>query len=423
MKNPGKYILTGALACALLAQGALAETISFTGTVAAKSTSEVYAPIGGTVESVQAVAGQQVRAGDVLATLATTKVYAPEDGVITGLFAQPGDSAETVSQRYGAVMYIEGASVYTISASTENAYNSTENKFVHVGEEVYLSCYSDGSHSGTGVITAIEGTSYTVEVTSGEFLIGETVNVYRGETATTAARIGRGTLGRKNPTAVSASGSIVSIAVQDGETVQKGDLLFETLEGSFDGYYMSGSEILATSDGVVSQINLSQGGRLEKGSVAAVLYPEGAMQIQAQIAEANLGLIHMGDPVEIELNWNSDAEVRYSGVVSMISAIADSSSGSGSGESMNSSGDVTYTVYIDFTPDADTRYGMTAVVSTLDAEIIEEEAAEEEAPAEEEVIPEEKFAREGRFAPEGMAESLMGFGGEAMGGGSGHVKE
>ena len=427
MKNLSKRILTGALACALLTPGALAETISFTGTVAAKSTSEVYAPIGGTVESVSAVAGQQVRAGDVLATLATTKVYAPEDGVITGLFAQAGDNAETVAQRYGAVLYIEGASVYTISASTDNAYNTTENKFVHVGENVYLSCYSDGSHSGTGVITAIEGTSYTVEVTSGEFLIGETVNVYRGESATTAARIGRGTLGRRNPTAVSASGSIVSIAVQDGDSVQKGDLLFETLEGSFDGYYMSGSEILATGDGVVAEIGLSQGGRLEKGSVAAVLYPEGAMQIQAQIAEANLGLIHVGDPVEIELNWNSDAEVRYSGVISMISAIADSSSGN-SGEGMDSSESVTYTVYIDFTPDADTRYGMTAVVSTLDAEIEEEEAAEEETPAEE-TISEEEFSFDKEFAPdaEGMPDELSDFGGRPMGEGapegSEHVKQ
>ena len=428
MKNLSRRILTGALACALLTPCALAETISFTGTVAAKSTSEVYAPIGGTVESVHAVAGQQVRAGDVLATLATTKVYAPEDGVVTGLFAQAGDNAETVAQRYGAVMYIEGASVYTISASTDNAYNTTENKFVHVGENVYLSCYSDGSHSGSGVITAIEGTSYTVEVTSGEFLIGETVNVYRGESATTAERIGRGTLGRRNPTAVSASGSIVSIAVQDGDSVQKGDLLFETLEGSFDGYYMSGSQILATADGVVAQIGLSQGGRLEKGSVAAVLYPEGAMQIQAQIAEANLGLIHVGDPVEIELNWNSDAEVRYAGVISMISAIADSSASGNSGESMNSSGDVTYTVYIDFTPDADTRYGMTAVVSTLDAEIEEEEAAEEETPAEE-TISEEEFSFDKEFAPdaEGMPDELSDFGGRPMGEGapegSEHVKE
>ena len=424
MKNLGKRILTGALVCALLTPCALAETISFTGTVTAKSTSEIYAPIGGTVESVHAVAGQQVRAGDVLATLATTKVYAPEDGVVTGLFAQAGDNAETVAQRYGAVLYIEGASVYTISASTDNAYNTTANKFVHVGENVYLSCYSDGSHSGTGVITAIEGTGYTVEVTSGEFLIGETVNVYRGESATTAERIGRGTLGRRNPTAVSASGSIVSLAVQNGDAVQKGDLLFETLEGSFDGYYMSGSQILATADGVVSQVSLTQGGRLEKGSVAAVLYPEGAMQIQAQIAEANLGLIQVGDPVEIELNWNSDAEVRYSGVISMISAIADSSSG-GSGEGMDSSESVTYTVYIDFTPDADTRYGMTAVVSTLDEEIIGEEAVEEEAPAEEEAVPGGKGGFEREFAPDGedMPEDMMAFGGEQMGGGSGHVKE
>ena len=410
MKNPGKAVLTGAIACALLAQGALAETISFTGTVTAKSTSEIYAPIGGTVESVHAVAGQQVRAGDVLATLATTKVYAPEDGVITGLFAQAGDSAEAVAQRYGAVLYIEGESVYTISASTENAYNTTANKFVHVGETVYLSCYSDGSHSGTGVITAIEGASYSVEVTSGEFLIGETVNIYRGETATSTARIGRGTLTRTNPTAVSASGSIASIAVQNGDAVQKGDLLFETLEGSFDGYYMSGSEILATSDGVLSQVNLTQGGRLEKGSVAAVLYPEGAMQIQAQIAEANLGLIQVGDPVEIELNWNSDAEVRYSGVISMISAIADSS-----GESMEDAGEVTYSVYVDFTPDADTRYGMTAIVSTLDQEIEAEEAIEEEAPSEGE------FPLDQAFAPDG--ENQANPGDRPMGGGSGHVKE
>ena len=204
------------------------------------------------------------------------------------------------------------------------------------------------------------------------------MNVYRGESATSAARIGRGTLGRRNPTAVSASGSIVSIAAPDGDSVKQGDLPLQPLDGRFNGYDMSGREHRATSDGVVAQINLSQGGRLEKGSVAAVLYPEGAMQIQAQIAEANLGLIHEGDPVEIELNWNSDAEVRYTGVI-----------------------------------------------STLDAELIEEEAAEAEAPAEEEDLPEGEFAREGRFAPdgEGLPENPADFSGKAMGGGNGHVQE
>ena len=121
MKRQLRTMLTGAAICALLGSAAMADTISFTGTVAAGKTLEIYAPIGGTVESVAVEPGQAVQADDVIATLATEKVYATESGVVTGLFGQPGDSAETISQRYGAVLYIEGESVYTIAASTDNA--------------------------------------------------------------------------------------------------------------------------------------------------------------------------------------------------------------------------------------------------------------------------------------------------------------
>lgn len=362
-----KFRILPALLISMLAlsPAALADGITFTGTVAASQTHEIYAPIGGTVEAVEVEAGQSVRAGDTLLRLSTTKVYAEEDGTVTGVFGEPGDSAETVSQKYGAVMYLEGESVYTIAASTENAYNSTETKFVHVGEEVTLVCYSDGSHTGAGVITSIEGTDYTVRVTSGEFLIGETVNVFRGEDTASTSRIGRGTLNRTSPTAVTGSGSIVSVAVADGDTVKKGDLLFETLDGSFDGLYMSGSSISADVDGTVSQLNAQQGSPVQKGDAVAVLYPESAMRVEAQVAEGNLASIQVGDPVSIELVWNQDEEVTYAGTISMISAIADEAQNGADGE--GDSG-VTYTVYIDFTPDADTRYGMTAVVTTLDAE-------------------------------------------------------
>ena len=309
MKRQSKTILAGAALCALLCSASLAETISFTGTVAG---------------------------------------------------------------RYGAVLYIEGESVYTISASTDNAYNKTANKFVHVGEEVYLSCYSDGTHTGTGVITAIEGTDYTVEVRSGDFLVGETVSVFRGESTASANRIGRGALNRKNPTAVTATGSIVSFAVADGDAVERGDLLFETLSGSFDGLYMSGSDICAESDGVVARVNLEQGAKLEKGSVAAVLYPEGAMRVEAQLEEANLSAVSVGEAVSVELIWNQDDEVNYPGKISMISAVATET-----GEAnADSDGAVTYTVYVDFTPDENTRYGMSAVITTLDE--VAEEASEDE---------------------------------------------
>ena len=374
MKKHTKAIalLILAVICALLAQGALAETITFTGTVAASRTHEVYAPIGGTVASVPVTAGERVGAEDPLATLATTKVYAEEAGTVTGVFGQPGDSAETIAQKYGAVVYIEGESVYSITASTENAYNSAANKFVHAGEEVYLSCYSDGKHTGTGVITGIEGTDYTVRVLSGEFLVGETVSVFRGDKAVSSHRVGRGTLTRVSPTAVSGSGSIVSFAVSEGDVVRRGDLLFETLDGSFDGLNMVGCDITAGVAGTISQLNAQQGSAVQKDEVVAVLYPEGSMRVEAQVEEANLAEIAVGDPVSIELIWNQDDEVTYPGTVSLISAIADSTS--------SESGSVTYTVYIDFTPDEDTRFGMSAVVTTLEKE--------EAQPSEEEASPE-----------------------------------
>lgn len=384
--NIKRHALALMAAGIIFAQGtALADTISFEGTVKAGSTHEVYSGIGGTVSSVEVDVGQTVSAGDAIAQLSTTKVYAPESGTITGLFGQPGDTAESIAGKYGAVMYIEGDSVYSISASTEDAYNKTENKFVHIGEEVYLSCYSDGDHTGTGVITSIEGTSYNVKVLSGEFLIGETVNVYRGDEAVSSNRIGRGELARTSPTAITGNGSIVSYAVSNGDTVERGDLLFETLEGEFDGLYMSGSSIVADAAGTIAELNIAQGGRTDKGSVAAVMYTRDSMRIEAQVSETDLAEISVGDPVTIELIWNQDEDVTYAGTISMISAIANSSSeatGAAAGadaSGSSASGGVKYTVYIDFEPDENTRYGMSAVISTLDATAdIEVDTSEQE---------------------------------------------
>ena len=387
----------------LIAPAALAESITFTGTVAASQTHEVYAPIGGAVASVECEAGQRVGAGDVILRLSTQKIYAEESGTVTGVFGQNGDSAETVAQKYGAVIYIEGESGYSIDASTDNAYNSTATKFVHVGESVYLECYSDGKHTGTGVITAIQGTDYTVRVTSGEFLIGETVNVYRGSSAVSTSRIGRGTLNRVNPTAVTGSGSIVSFAVSAGDRVERGDLLFETLEGSFDGLYMSGSDIAAGVSGTISRIDAQAGGSVQKGNVVAVIYPESAMRIEAQVSEADLASIAEGDPVSIELLWNQDDEVTYEGTIDMISAIANESNGGDDG--------VTYTVYVDFMPDENTRYGMSAIVTTLEDETEPEEPdapeeAEEDAEPEAETSDFRHGERAKNFDPENMPEGF-----------------
>ncbi len=132
-----------------------------------------------------------------------------------------------------------------------------------------------------------------------------------------------------------------------------------------------------------------------------MIYPDNAMRIEAQVEEAGLASIAVGDPVSVELVWNQDEDVSYPGTISMISAIADS----GAANSMEGESAVTYTVYVDFTPDENTRYGMTAIVSTLDdAEGAEEEETEAEAEGETgEEEAEETLSRPGRGErPEGF---------------------
>ena len=171
MKKPFAMLLAAAL---LLPGAALCETI-FSGEVTAGQKQVIAAPYGGIVQDVAVRVGDSVDIGDRIATVATTKVYAMTEGTISGVFANEGDAAADVKERYGALCYIEPINRFTLSASTEKAYNSSENRYIHIGETVYLSCTKDGTHQGRGVITAIDKENedkYTVEVTGGEFYMG-----------------------------------------------------------------------------------------------------------------------------------------------------------------------------------------------------------------------------------------------------------
>ena len=358
MKRTLICILLGCLTLCLCA--ASAESLTLTGTVMPGESVPVYAPIGGTVGTVNVEAGQQVSADDILYTMKTSKVYAQEDGTVTGIFGQPGDSADTVAERYGAVLYLEGNSVFSISASTDNAYNSTETKFVHVGEKVYLLCRTSNARTGEGTITAVSGTSYTVQVDSGTFIPGDSVDIYRDEAHTNALKIGRGNISRVSPTAVTASGSIVRIAVSNGDQVKRGDLLLETLDGSFDGLYMSGTEIPAGQAGIIGSLNAAQGSSIQKDSIAAVIYPLNTVRVEAYVPEDSRSLIQEGETVTIELE--ADESKTYQGTVTLVSSVAE-----------NGEGETTYRVLVDFVPDDVVRFGMSVVISTGEDETADAE--------------------------------------------------
>lgn len=389
-----RILLSLTLIAALLLSGAaLADSdYDFDAKVVCVQPGYVTAAIGGTVASVPVLAGELIETGDALAELNTTKVYAPADGTVTGVFCAPGDSVTDVTDRYGALLYIEPDSKYTLTASTDNAYNLSENKYIHVGEALYLSC-SDGTHKGEGFVTAVNGTDFTIEVTSGSFYMGETVSAYRDASRATKTRVGRGDIERIANIAVSggsssASGgegasssgstSVVAVHVSDGEAVKAGDLLLETLSGEYDARYCTGSGLVSSLDGILAETSLNVGGSVNKGDVIATVYPRENLQLEVDVNEADLSALPVGTRVQISFNWNEDDEDAnvYTGEVTRLlySAVE---SGGVEGESSDSA---SYAAYIDFDADENIRLGMTATVRPVggaaeadDAEDIEVE--------------------------------------------------
>ncbi len=385
----GKRFAAMLLATMMLLSGtALAGSLSLTGTVEAGVTIPVYAPIGGTVESVNVQKGVRIGAGEALLTYRTEKVYAAEDGTVTGVFVQPGDDAETVSEKYGANLYIEGTSKYTVSASTSRAYSSVDSTFVHAGEKVYLRCNAD--RTGEGVITAVDGSSYTVLVTEGDFITGDSVAIFRDSGYTEKLRVGRGSIARISPTAVTATGAVVNVAVKDGDQVKRGDLLMETLSGTFEGYVMTGLTVQAAEEGVITSVSAEVGAAVTQGDVIAQIAPVSGMRVEAAISADDRKLLKAGDKVTIELEV--DETRTYAGIVRYITEIPE-----------EDTEEVTYKAIIDFTPDEHVVFGMTVAVTAGEEEPEEDaEEAEEDEKAEAPEAPEapedaEAPAEPGRF--------------------------
>ena len=360
--------VTAILFALLLAAGAAQaeKTLSLSGTVEAGVTVPVYAPIGGTVENISVETGMHVAAGDTLFSYRTEKTYASGDGTVTGVFVKAGDDAETVTEQFGADLYIEGTALYTVSASTSKAYSSVESTLVHTGETVYIVCRTDASRTGVGVITAIDGTNYTVMVTEGSFIA---VTLFRDSAYTEKLRVGRGTVARVNPTAVTATGAIVNVAVKDGDQVKRGDLLLETLSGTFEGYEMTGTAVAAAEEGVVVSVSVEAGATVSKGDVVAQIAPISGMRVEATISADDRKALNAGDKVLIELE--ADESKAYDGVVRYITEKPE-----------EDAEEVTYKAVIDFTPDENVFFGMTVVVTTTGetaaAEPVEEDAEPEQ---------------------------------------------
>lgn len=351
-----RKLLAVMLSVMLLCGTAVAE-IALNGSVVSGGAQAVRAPFGGIVENMHLRPGDMIAVGDPVASIVTTRIYAPQDGIVSSVCAQEGDGAEAVMKRYGAVLYIEPVNRYVVSATTEKAYNSSSTKYIHIGESVYLCCTKDGSHRGTAKVTGVEAadeagnTKYTLEVTGGDFYIGETVGVFRNTDYASSGRIGRGVVAQNTAIAVEGTGSILKMHVSEGDSVERGQLLFETVEGTLDGLYAGDSTIVSNVAGIVATVDVQNGAAAAKDGNLITVYPLSSLQVEAQVYVLDLADIHVGDNVEIEFDTDPDSLQRYAGTVESISFL---SSGEGSQKY--------YNAYISFVPDAQVRLGMPVLV-------------------------------------------------------------
>ena len=375
------------IAFAVFTAPALSE-LSFDGRVISSQTLTVMAPFGGIIDEVYLRKGDSVHVGDAVAAIQTTRVYAPVDGVIGGVFAREGDDVDGIISRYGGILYLEPTNRYIISANTEKAYNSSSTRYVHIGEEVYLSCTKDGSHTGTAIVTKVEdldsdgNTPYSLEVTSGNFYIGETVGIYRTKNHRSSSRIGRGTVHQNSAIAITGAGSdsgsqnnnssnasVLKLHVKEGDRVERGEMLFETVEGALDGLFAMDNVILSGSDGIVASVDVSQGSRVEKNGKLISVYPRDAMQIEMYVSEMDLPEIREGDAVSIEFEWDVDAAMLLSGTISGISRVgADNADGSQ---------ETRYSAYVDFDPVDAVSMDMSVIVHLLNSEEDADHAGDE----------------------------------------------
>ena len=294
-------------ALALATAPALAEIYS--GTTVASRTAALVSESGGVLEELSLLPGQAVKAGEIVGSTRAERVYSAWDGVVALCHAEAGDRVD------GAVLVLAPTSRYTVYCTVDGAYSAPETELVHIGEQLYLSCTANGTHKAVGVVTSIDGSEYQVEVIGGELYVGETVNLYRDADFSAAQRVGVGTAVGAEPIEYTASGTLIELCVQEGENVERGELLF-TWAQSED------TQIVSPTDGVIVRVLAAPGDLLQSGqSVAELVQPED-VRIQVQLNATDAARIRVGDAA-IYIRADDPTETPRSAIVEGVSAIAD----------------------------------------------------------------------------------------------------
>ena len=313
MMNKMMSVAAFAAALTLTASCALAATAD--AKIVAPNTEKITAPFAGTLLPFDYETGDSVSAHETLFTLDTTPVYATQAGTVSAVFASVGDDASGVAAHYGALAVIEPKNALYIDASTDQAYNDADNRYIHAGETLYLKL---GNDKGTGVVTSVSGKKYTVEILSGSFDVDDTVRCFRESTTPSDSEVGRGKVTRYADVQVNAnSGRIAAVHVKPGDAVEVGDLLFELVDAQSEKN--ASRSIAASKDGVITSMNTASGAQVSRGQLLCEVADLSTLELSAEVDELDLNSIAVGDTLSYTLDA-FDGET-FTGTVTQIDSV------------------------------------------------------------------------------------------------------
>ena len=312
MKN--KLIVFCALALALTLSCAAALGATANATIVAPNSVKVTAPFSGTLKPFDLAQGDAVTAGDLLFTMDTTPIYAQADGKVTAVFAEKGDDASGVMNRYGALAVIEPENMYYIAANTQNAYDKEANRVLHAGETLYLKC---GNEEGEGRVTSVNGANYVVEILDGDFELNDTARCYRDSDHDYDSETGRGKVARYADTSVAAQGRIAAVHAQAGEMVRTGDVLFEVVDAVSEKD--APLTLTAQTDGAIAYMGTVSGAQVYRGQLLCEIADLSTLELSAQVDEIDLASVRVGDVLTFTLD--AYAGETFSGTVTEIRPI------------------------------------------------------------------------------------------------------
>ena len=310
-----KMMSVAAFAAALTLTASCALAATADAKIVAPNTEKITAPFAGTLLPFDYETGDSVSAHETLFTLDTTPVYATQAGTVSAVFASVGDDASGVAAHYGALAVIEPKNALYIDASTDQAYNDADNRYIHAGETLYLKLSND---KGTGVVTSVSGKKYTVEILSGSFDVDDTVRCFRESTTPSDSEVGRGKVTRYADVQVNAnSGRIAAVHVKPGDTVAVGDLLFELVDAQSEKN--ASRSIAASKDGVITSMNTASGAQVYRGQLLCEVADLSTLELSAEVDELDLNSIAVGDTLSYTLDA-FDGET-FTGTVTQIDSV------------------------------------------------------------------------------------------------------